>query len=549
MSRVIDELESLLFDWEAGTLDDDGVGRVRDLLRSSEEARRFYVQQQVLGAALKLDIDAGLQPPSPAGPVRPSVALIPGVQQRNYWAVAAVALLIGGLAVRVLQLERLRQEPPTAVAGVGVNSADEPTAEGVALLTRLVDVEWHSEQPALEVGDAIPRGRFAIRSGFAQVEFFCGATVILEGPADLDLQSPLLARVRSGRLRAQVPPAARGFSLDVDDMKVVDLGTEFGLSVSEQGADVQVFDGEVELQQPSTKNRLLTAGNALVRSLDGTFTESTVTPDRFLDIASLESRAENQRDERFDRWESWSAELRSDPRLIAYYAFDQSGGWKRRLDCSMDNEDHELDGAIVGAGRVVGRWESKGGLEFKRPGDRVRVQIPGEFDSLTFACWTKIDSLDRWYNSLFLTDHYNQGEPHWQILDTGQLFFSVRHKADDAEGPAKRGPTHQPVLSPPFWKPSLSGRWVHLATAYDARDGRITHYLNGELLHDETLPAELRVDTTRIGAASIGNWSIPTRSEAAFAIRNLNGSIDEFAIFAAALSADEIKEMYEHGKP
>ena len=67
-------------------------------------------------------------------------------------------------------------------------------------------------------------------------------------------------------------------------------------------------------------------------------------------------------------------------------------------------------------------------LEFKRPGDRVRVQIPGEFDSLTFSCWVKIDSLDRWYNSLFLTDGHDQHEPHWQIMDDGRLFFSVKKR-------------------------------------------------------------------------------------------------------------------------
>ena len=547
MSDIIDELESLLFDWESGTLDENGVRRVRELLRSSEEARRFYLQQQTLSAALRLDVDAGLQQGALTEPLRENRVGATSSKRLEFWAVAAAALMICVLGVRVLQLERLRQDSPSPVAGIGTNLLDEPTAEGVALLTRLVDVEWEAEQTPLEVGDAIPRGRFAIRSGFAQVEFFCGATVILEGPADLDLQSPVFARVRQGRLRAQVPPAARGFSLDVNDMRVVDLGTEFGLSVSDQGANVQVFDGEVELQHASAQNRLLGAGESLMRSSDGTFSESAVTPDRFLDIASLESRAENQRDERFERWRAWSSSIRRDDRLIAYYAFDQEGGWKRRLDCSLDNR--ELDGAIVGAGRVIGRWESKGGLEFKRPGDRVRVQIPGEFDSLTFACWTKIDSLDRWYNSLFLTDHYNQGEPHWQILDTGQLFFSVRHKPDDVDGRARKGRTHHEVLSPPFWKPSLSGRWLHLATTYDANVGQITHYLNGERLHEEVLPEQLRVDTTRIGAASIGNWSIPTRSDAAFAIRNLNGSIDEFAIFAAALSAEEIKEIYEHGKP
>jgi hypothetical protein len=135
------------------------------------------------------------------------------------------------------------------------DESKEATSQGVALITRLVDVNWAEGQSPLEVGDALSPGRFEIVSGYAQLEFFCGATVILEGPAELDLQSPLLARVRRGTLRAQVPPAARGFSLEVDDMTVVDLGTEFGLSVTDEGANVQVFDGEVELQQPSTNKR------------------------------------------------------------------------------------------------------------------------------------------------------------------------------------------------------------------------------------------------------------------------------------------------------
>jgi hypothetical protein len=34
-----------------------------------------------------------------------------------------------------------------------------------------------------------------------------------------------------------------------------------------------------------------------------------------------------------------------------------------------------------------------------------------------------------------------------------------------------------------------------------------------------------------------------------FPIRNLNGSLDEFMIYKAALSADEIRQLYEVGKP
>ena len=393
-----------------------------------------------------------------------------------------------------------------------------------------------------------PPGRFAIESGFAQVEFFCGATVILEGPAELELESATMARVRRGRLRAQVPPAARGFSLAVDEMKVVDLGTEFAVSVSAEGADVQVFDGEVELQSPSEEKQLLTAGQSILRTADGKYENGKVNPDSFVDIAELESRAEGQQTSRYQRWRDWSRKLRRDPRLIAYYAFDQRESWQRKLTSSLRPVNSELDGAIVGADRVAGRWPAKGSLEFKRPGDRVRVQIPGEYTSLSFACWTKIDSLDRWYNSLFLTDNYDQGEPHWQILDSGQLFFSVRAR-NEQQLKEQGGPPHHVALSPPFWKPSMSGKWLHLATTYDADAQWITHYLNGEVLHREAIPDELAVPITRIGAASIGNWSAPTKPDASFAIRNLNGSIDEFVIFAGTLGDDEIREMFESGKP
>ena len=57
------------------------------------------------------------------------------------------------------------------------------------------------------------------------------------------------------------------------------------------------------------------------------------------------------------------------------------------------------------------------------------------------------------------------------------------------------------------------------------------------------------VEQVSIGNASIGNWGDPIRADPHFAVRNLNGSMDEFALFKAALSSEEIKELYDHGKP
>lgn len=159
------------------------------------------------------------------------------------------------------------------------------------------------------------------------------------------------------------------------------------------------------------------------------------------------------------------------------------------------------------------------------------------------SCWVRIDSLDRVFNSLFLTDSYNKGEPHWQILDTGQLYFSVRPRELGTQGHADFK-----ALSPPFWNASLSGRWIHLATVYDMQAASIMHYLNGRLLSEHDVPQD-KLAPTRIGTASIGNWALPTKPEAGFAVRNLNGSIDEFAIYAAALTAEEVRTIFDQGAP
>ena len=79
-----------------------------------------------------------------------------------------------------------------------------------------------------------------------------------------------------------------------------------------------------------------------------------MTPERFLDIAALEARVDGQQAARFARWKAWSDELRRDSRLIAYYTFDQEGGWLRKLPSSIEPANDELDGAIVGE-PIVGK--------------------------------------------------------------------------------------------------------------------------------------------------------------------------------------------------
>ncbi len=571
----LESLDNLLIDLESGDLSEPQRIQLQELLKKSGRARKHYVQWQLCSAAMHLESAVGdLDDSDPIDvaasyPSTPNTDSTPSTKPKPFpvrWK--ALLSLAAGIAICLMAGRWAYLEwDDFAVAGTAVvskpsnsivtaDASGEATSRGIAMLTRLVDAEWE-DGTSPQVGTALSPGRVQLQNGYAQIEFFCGATVILEGPADIELISSMAAKFHSGRLRAQVPPAARGFTIDVDDMQVVDLGTEFGLAMSPAGADVQVFAGEVELHRRDEAKQLVKAGEAF-KSDNGALEKARPTPDEFVDLASLDSQAADQGTERYQRWKTFSNQLRDDPRLIAYYTLDDTHRWNRKLLNRANTPAtvaaqrvsasavSELDGAIVGANRVVGRWPSKDALEFKQPGDRVRVNIPGEFRSLTFSVWVKIDSLDRWYNSLFLTDNYQSGEPHWQILDTGQLFFSVRPTKNSLD---RVEAEHKEVLSPSFWDPTMSGKWLHLATTYDVDAKQTTHFLNGTPIHQEVIPDFQLVKTTRIGMASIGNWSMPTKEDDHFAIRNLNGSMDELAIFKAALSPAEIAEIYEHGKP
>src|SRR5207248_3774919 len=99
---------------------------------------------------------------------------------------------------------------------------------------------------------ALPAGALRLKSGFAHIQFYSGATVILEGPAEFWLTSRTAAYCASGKLRAKVPPQAQGFTIGTPTVDVVDRGTEFGLRVDgEDKAEVHVFQGKVEMYGPN----------------------------------------------------------------------------------------------------------------------------------------------------------------------------------------------------------------------------------------------------------------------------------------------------------
>ncbi|MFK7737038.1 MAG: LamG domain-containing protein [Pirellulaceae bacterium] len=224
--------------------------------------------------------------------------------------------------------------------------------------------------------------------------------------------------------------------------------------------------------------------------------------------------------------------LVADPQAMLLYTFEKDASRSRLLRNRSTNND-QSNGAIVGCRWTEGRWSGKDALEFKHPGDRVRLQIPGEFDSLTYSAWVRIDGLDRPFIALMLTNGYEVGEPHWQLRDDGRLLLGIQTPSG-----------HVAYDSKPILNIKHLGRWTHLATVYDSDSAQVTHYINGESVGE--LPITKDKFKLRFGETEIGNWGTPMNYSPQ-KIRNFNGQIDELTVFSNALSAKEIHSLYADG--
>lgn len=529
-----------------GTLDADAFGAFEEHLRTNSGARERLRRYLRLDAQLRAKA-ADVSPLIEAW--RPNqLEAKPATRWRSTWLPVALAASIAVLATLWLWPQKI------PISGMAKSESEETTMQGYAVVRRVLQPEWAEGETARRSGDLLAEGKLRLQSGLIQIDFFCGATVVVQGPAELDITSAWGATCVSGHLRAVVPPAARGFRILTAQGEVEDLGTEFALSVQPGASQVQVLEGKVIVHPSKGAAREVLGGDALQLKPDGlqaTLSDQAPASAGLSEIRSGD--AERERRE-FAQWEEHSRKLRRDPRLIAYYPM-AAEDW---TDTALHDRSLHADGSkpcdaiLLGfANRLPGRFDAKkSALDVKRPDARARVQIPGEFSAFTFATWVRIDSLSRLYNALFMGDNYNTGEPHWQIREDGKLMLSVM--VDDTKEPMKPGDRgfHRLYYSPPFWQESMSGKWLHLASTYDPVRREVAHFLNGVELSREQIPDKFHIATLRIGAAEIGSWGLPFKAnDAQFAVRNLNGRMDELAIFNAALTATEIKALHAAGTP
>jgi hypothetical protein len=417
------------------------------------------------------------------------------------------------------------------------HSSKHATSTAVAMLSRVADAQWTEPETELRLGAPIEPGWLRLKSGLAQIVFYNGARVVIEGPTELQLISPSEALCRSGRLTAEVPPQASGFRVRTPQMNVTDLGTAFGLDVKETRTELHVFEGRVEFQTGTTKRDLKEGAGAVAeRARDVKLI--TADPTAFASLFDLQMKSSDAAVLRHEQWRAASHRLDEDSSLLVHFDFDASDSTDYRLLNTSKRPGAVPDATIIGCKWIEGRWPDKRALEFGGVSDRVRFSVPGEYESLTLTAWVRVQGLDRRVNSLFMSDGFIPGTLHWLILNDGAPTVTV-------VGPP--GKPVQIVTGPPVVTLDKFGLWQHVAVVVDSRSGNVVHYLNGEAVSETPLRIK---PPFRVGPAELGNWN-PSgfKGDESLMIRNFSGAMDEFCLFGRALPAHEIRALYSQGKP
>lgn len=514
------------------------------LLRADPAARaavaRLLVDEFALSSRLREDEliaildNENVLPFAPATPPA-SVSVPAPASQRSWWAWAAAALCVLGLTTFVA----LRFLPTAAIA------ANEPMP--VAVLQEQADAVWRDT--ALAAGAALTPGPRFLESGLVALEFSSGARLLIEGPAEFELISSDHVYFKSGSLSADVPPPAKGFTISTPEMRVVDLGTRFGISLSSTGKGiVRVEKGEVEVHRKLGQRNLL-EGDAIAFDKTGDV-DTSLFPDYLIPSENdLSQRLASSDARRTSRWRNAFARLASDPATLFSYDFAPSAENARSAANRAPAVPGQSAVSLVGAAWTEGRWSGKSAVEFRGPADRLRLQCPGIHQALTFLCWVRVDSLPNDFNGLLLPGDYQAGSVQWMIRQDGQLRFSL---FNGRASPGSPQGWDKHIVAPAI-TPLDFGRWVLLATTYDSTSGLVQHYRDGSLVGsgklDRPLPAVL-------GSMGVGNWansrltSDSQRSEKNRSnYRNLVGRLDELTVLSRVLTAEELAAYYESGRP
>lgn len=191
-----------------------------------------------------------------------------------------------------------------------------------------------------------------------------------------------------------------------------------------------------------------------------------------------------------------------------------------------------------------GRWSGSWAADFQDPGHHVPVTFDAQrpWPQVTLAMWVRLDHSTLAFRALFHGDGWESDQPgsvHWMLTDAGTQRLAIAGNHVETLTPSvKRPPADAPDADSAPMPVVESGRWLHLATVYDATERTIHFYANGEPCGHAYLAVAY---PARFGSGRLGNWDEANRV--------LGGRIDEFLVLGRALNDQQIRHLYLAGTP
>jgi ferric-dicitrate binding protein FerR (iron transport regulator) len=242
--RLSDEFENLLEKVIDGLALDDERARFAALLKTDETARTRYAELMRIHALLRCRLaqtDAQNGKPAPQSYHAKRFA---------WWKVAVAAILVLALGAAMWKSEAIwRTEDGGQSSAAEAGPCSRPSGSVTPTLVRLEEaVGVKGLEPAdAKVGTWCRASELKLVSGQVRFRLASKTEVTLLGPAEIALRDGMNATLTSGRMLANVPPSASGFTVHVPGLLVRDLGTVFGAMTLGGVSDVFVFKGRVQV--------------------------------------------------------------------------------------------------------------------------------------------------------------------------------------------------------------------------------------------------------------------------------------------------------------
>jgi hypothetical protein len=325
-SDLLDEVHELAHAVLAGRATPEQCRRLELLVAQSEDARRAYIQylhetvvirqyvrcngDRPVARSFELPGDGLDQAQALADEREPSAQTAVGTSSeapsvftaeppqtvarrrpaRSWGRWSALALGLSGVVAAVL----------FAAFRDGGRNAANMADQRIARIARSADAVWKKEGEAtrLQDGDWLSFGRYSLEQGIAQLAFPWGTEVTLEAPAEFEFAPDGTRQLLRGQLIAKVTQEDTGFTIDTPTVRVIDLGTEFGVSTAPSGeSEVHVFRGAVEARRRGDGEAIspapltLGAGEATIFGAGGSSVHEVVfNPRRFSKAWRVASR-------------------------------------------------------------------------------------------------------------------------------------------------------------------------------------------------------------------------------------------------------------------